>query len=169
MTFSMACLRRAEALQHQMQLDTVLQNLANDFEVVSVLEPLNAQQASNDDNVALNKVQIGDLASHIAAGEARMEAGLLSMRTTAGSIQRHHAAAALRLAAGSSVHAARRTIIKALFYLLVSHCSSADGFVFTHTNAHSPRRRCTADHFAGQGQSDSQGGSHTFAMQPGCS
>lgn len=125
---TMATFHRAEALQHQMLLPTVLESLGDDFQVLSVLEPANAQQASNDDDVALNKAQIVAVASHIAAGEARMEAGLLSLRSTAGSIQRHHAAGALRLAASSSVHAARRNVLKALFYLLVSislcfHCA----------------------------------------------
>ena len=164
---SMASLRRAEALQHHMQLDSVLQSLGSDFEVISVLEPLNAQLASHDDNVAVNKLQIGSLASHIAAGEARMEAGLLSLRSTAGSIQRHHAAGALRLAASSSVHAARRSIIKALFYLLVCLCIRTGRKNRTNTDAQPPRRRCTADCFTGKRKTDSQRGRDTAASKFG--
>jgi hypothetical protein len=119
----MAQLRRAEALQHHLQLPELLEALCNDFKVLSVLEPVNAQAASNDDCISISKMQLQGLLSHVAVGEARMEAGLVSLRGTAASMKRHHAAGALRVAASSSVHAARQSIIKALFYMLVSQYS----------------------------------------------
>ncbi len=163
----MAALQRAEALQHHLLLKSVLQSLTDDFKVLSVLEPVNAQTASNDDNVSLNKAQVAHLVSHIAAGEARMEAGLLSLRSTAGSVQRHHAAGALRLAASSSVHAARRSILKALFYLLVCCPMTSDDLSFNarHIAFTTP---CTADCDAGSRKAFCSRRSGATTVQPSC-
>ncbi|CAE7892941.1 unnamed protein product, partial [Symbiodinium sp. KB8] len=113
----MAGLTRQRLLAVPVELPTLVKALSHDDALLGALHAPTAHLAFQADELCLDARGLEAVAAHVAAGEARLAAGLSSVRAPGGTLQ-HHAMAALRLPPSTSPYMARYRLMQALFYLL---------------------------------------------------